>query len=161
MAVKMSGKVYDGLKWGTLILLPATAVLYSSLSTVWMFPYTKEVVGTIAAVDVFLGTLLGISNLQYRKVLSNPVLLEDPKPIVKVAWVMSGNTYDVLMWVAQVVLPGVATFYYALATLWALPEPDKVVTTIMAIDTFLGMVIGFSSSQYNKTAQFVQVRLSQ
>lgn len=63
----MSNKVYDVLKWIAQILLPALGALYFALSEIWGFPYATEIVGTIAAVDTFLGVLLGISTVQYKK----------------------------------------------------------------------------------------------
>lgn len=63
----MSNKTYDVLKWIAQILLPALATLYFALSKVWNLPLAEEVVGTISAVDVFLGAILGISSVQYNK----------------------------------------------------------------------------------------------
>lgn len=63
----MSNKMYDVLKWIALVFLPALATLYSALAGIWGFPYGEEVVGTIAATDTFLGILLGISAVQYKK----------------------------------------------------------------------------------------------
>ena len=65
--MKMSNKVYDVLKWIALILLPALGTLYFALAKIWEFPYAAEIVGTISAVDAFLGALLGISTAQYNK----------------------------------------------------------------------------------------------
>ena len=65
--MKMSNKVYDVLKWIALILLPALGTLYFALAKIWGFPYAAEIVGTISAVDAFLGALLGISTAQYNK----------------------------------------------------------------------------------------------
>lgn len=67
----MSNKVYDVLKWIAQILLPALGALYFALSEIWGFPYAAEIVGTIAAVDTFLGVLLGISTARYNKSLGN------------------------------------------------------------------------------------------
>lgn len=64
----MSNKVYDTLKFIAQILLPAIATLYFALSTIWGLPYGEEIVGTITAIDLFLGTLLGISSLNYNKI---------------------------------------------------------------------------------------------
>jgi len=61
-------KVYDILKWIALIVLPALGTLYFSLSKIWGFPLGVEIVGTISAIDTFLGALLGISTAQYNKV---------------------------------------------------------------------------------------------
>ena len=65
--MKMSNKVYDVLKFIAQILLPALATLYFALAKIWGFPYATEIVGTISAVDAFLGALLGISTMQYKK----------------------------------------------------------------------------------------------
>ena len=64
----LSNKLYNILKWIALIFLPAAGTLYFTLSQIWGFPLGEEIVGTIAAVDTFLGVLLGISTAQYNKV---------------------------------------------------------------------------------------------
>ena len=66
----LSNKAYDVLKWIAMYLLPALGTLYFALAGIWKFPYGEEIVGTITALDTFLGVLLGISTAQYRK---NPV----------------------------------------------------------------------------------------
>lgn len=63
---------------------------------------------------------------------------------------MSNKTYDILKWIAQIVLPALGTLYFAIASIWGLPFAEQVVGTITAIDTFLGALLGFSSIQYNK-----------
>lgn len=65
----MSNRQYDILKWIAQILLPASGALYFALSKIWGFPYATEVVGTLAAIDTFLGALLGISSVNYNKTL--------------------------------------------------------------------------------------------
>ena len=65
--MKMSNKVYDVLKFIAQILLPALGTLYFALAKIWGFPYAAEIVGTISAVDAFLGALLGISTAKYHK----------------------------------------------------------------------------------------------
>lgn len=65
--MKLNNKVYDILKWIALYLLPALGTLYFALSGIWGFPYGEEVVGTITAVDTFLGVVLGISSATYNK----------------------------------------------------------------------------------------------
>lgn len=65
--MKMSNKAYDVLKFIAQILLPALATLYFALAKIWQFPYAEEVVGTISAIDVFLGAILGLSTMQYNK----------------------------------------------------------------------------------------------
>lgn len=63
----MSNKVYDILKWVALIVLPAIATLYFAVAQIWGLPYGEQTVGTITAVDTFLGALLGVSNAAYNK----------------------------------------------------------------------------------------------
>ena len=63
----MSNKVYDTLKWIAQMLLPALGTLYFALAGIWGFPFGEEVVGTITAVDTFLGVILGISTMNYNK----------------------------------------------------------------------------------------------
>lgn len=63
----MSNKVYDILKFIALIVLPACGTLYFALAGIWGFPYGEQIVGTITAVDTFLGAILGISTAQYNK----------------------------------------------------------------------------------------------
>lgn len=60
-------RVYDCLKWIALVVLPAIATLYFALAGIWGFPYGEQIVGTITAIDAFLGALLGISNVMYLK----------------------------------------------------------------------------------------------
>lgn len=63
----MSNKVYDILKWAAQLFLPALATLYFALAQIWGFPFGEEVVGTITAIDTFLGVILGISTASYKK----------------------------------------------------------------------------------------------
>ena len=63
---------------------------------------------------------------------------------------MSNKVYDYLKRVAQYILPALGTLYFALAGIWGLPYAEKIVGTITAIDTFLGVVLGVSSLKYNK-----------
>lgn len=62
----LSNKQYDILKFIAQILLPAAGTLYFSLAAIWGFPYGEQVVGTITAVDTFLGVCLGISSANYN-----------------------------------------------------------------------------------------------
>ena len=62
----LTDKVYDVLKWIAMYLLPALGTLYFALSQIWGLPYGEEIVGTITAVDAFLGVLLGISTANYN-----------------------------------------------------------------------------------------------
>lgn len=68
----MSNKLYDILKYIAQIVLPAIGTLYFALASIWGFPYGEQVVGTIAAVDAFLGALLKISSDRYYQELDPP-----------------------------------------------------------------------------------------
>lgn len=63
----MSNKVYDVLKFIALTVLPALGTLYFALAGIWGFPFGEQIVGTITAVDTFLGVILNISNSNYKK----------------------------------------------------------------------------------------------
>lgn len=62
-----NNKLYDALVWVAQIVLPALGTLYFALSGIWSFPYGEQVLGTITAIDVFLGAILGLSKVNYRK----------------------------------------------------------------------------------------------
>lgn len=64
---------------------------------------------------------------------------------------MSNKVYDVLKFIAMVVLPALGTLYFALSSIWGLPYGEQIVGTITAIDTFLGALLGISSATYNKS----------
>ena len=70
--IAMSNKVYDTLKWIAMYLLPALGTLYFALAGIWGLPYGEQIVGTITAVDTFLGVILGISTTQYNKRVDKP-----------------------------------------------------------------------------------------
>lgn len=62
-----SEKTYNVLRYITQIVLPACGTLYFALAGIWGFPYGEQIVGTLTAVDTFLGVCLGISTLNYKK----------------------------------------------------------------------------------------------
>lgn len=63
----MSNKTYDALKFVAQIVLPALGTLYFALASIWGLPYGEQIVGTLTAVDAFLGAILGVSTAQYNK----------------------------------------------------------------------------------------------
>ena len=69
--MKLTNKSYDVLKWIAQYLLPAAGTLYFALSGIWGLPYGEQIVGTITAIDTFLGVILGISTMQYNNSTSN------------------------------------------------------------------------------------------
>jgi hypothetical protein len=66
---------------------------------------------------------------------------------------MSNKTYDVLKWIALIVLPALAVFYGDLASIWGIPFGEQIPDTIMSIDLFLGVVIGISSASHKKNGE--------
>jgi len=66
MKIKMDSKTYDILKWSVLVFIPALTTAYVGLSAIWGWPFAEQVAKTSAVVCAFLGTVLGISNLQYK-----------------------------------------------------------------------------------------------
>jgi len=67
--------------------------------------------------------------------------------------VLKNSVYDVLKYIAQIVLPAIGTLYFALAGIWGFPYGEQVVGTITAIDAFLGAILGISTKMYNKEVQ--------
>ena len=63
--------------------------------------------------------------------------------------ILDNKMYDVLKYIALIVLPALGTLYFALSSIWGLPYGEQIVGTITAIDAFLGALIGVSSSNYN------------
>ena len=63
---------------------------------------------------------------------------------------MKNSTYDILKYVAQIVLPALGALYFALSQIWGLPYGEEIVGTITALDCFLGAILGISTMAYNK-----------
>lgn len=66
--MKMSNHTYDVLKYWALIVLPALGTLYFALAGIWGLPYGEQIVGTITAIDAFLGAILKISSDKYMEI---------------------------------------------------------------------------------------------
>lgn len=64
--------------------------------------------------------------------------------------IMNNKVYDVLKWIAQILLPALASLYFGLAQIWHLPLAEEIVGTITVLDTFLGVILGISKSNYDK-----------
>lgn len=63
---------------------------------------------------------------------------------------MNNKTYDILKYIAQIVLPALGALYFALSQIWGLPYGEQIVGTITALDCFLGAILGISTAVYNK-----------
>lgn len=66
---------------------------------------------------------------------------------------MSNKMYDILKYIALIVLPACGALYFGLAQIWGLPHGEQVVGTITTLDTFLGALLGISTARYNKNNQ--------
>lgn len=62
---------------------------------------------------------------------------------------LSDKTYNILKWAVVIVLPAIGTLYFALAEIWGLPAAQQVMGSILAVQAFLGVVLGLSSRSYN------------
>ena len=69
---------------------------------------------------------------------------------------MNGKVYDVLKFIAQIVLPALAALYGTLAGIWGFPYGEAIVATISAVDVFLGAVLMIDSKAYFKNKQIVE-----
>ena len=63
---------------------------------------------------------------------------------------MDNKVYDILKYIAQIALPALGAFYFALSQIWGLPYGEQIVGTITALDALLGCLLGISTYQYNK-----------
>lgn len=64
--MQIPSKYYDVLKEIAQVVLPALGTLYFALSQIWGLPYGEEIVGSIVAIDTFLGACLHISTASYK-----------------------------------------------------------------------------------------------
>ena len=63
---------------------------------------------------------------------------------------LKNSTYDILKYIALIVLPALAVFYSTLSNIWGLPFHDAIPDTIMAIDLLLGALLKVSTDSYTK-----------
>ena len=63
----MSNKTYDSLKWITLVFLPALTTFVGVILNCFDYESTDIVLTIMVGFDTFLGSCLGISNINYKK----------------------------------------------------------------------------------------------
>lgn len=63
---------------------------------------------------------------------------------------LDNRVYDILKYIALIVLPALATLYSTLAGVWSLPYAEQIPVTIMAVDTFMGILLKLSTDEYNR-----------
>ncbi len=64
---------------------------------------------------------------------------------------LNDKVYNVLKWVGLILLPALAWFVGQVGALWGLQRVDAIVTTLNALGTLVGVLIGVSTINYNKT----------
>lgn len=156
----LTNKTYDTLKWLAQIVLPSLAALYFGLSAIWNFPYTSEIVGTLTGISVFVGAILGLSTKQYysdetmkaERVYAKNVY-DQTAYYESSPFLVPPQVYEVIKWVVLIVLPAAGTLYFTLSQLWALPYAEQVQGTIAVVTTFLGIMMGVSTSKFEKIAK--------
>lgn len=62
----------------------------------------------------------------------------------------NNKTYDALKTTAMIVIPALSALYATLGKIWGLPFTAEIPASLMALDTFFGVVLGYSSAQYGK-----------
>lgn len=63
---------------------------------------------------------------------------------------MSDKMYNIMKWIVQYILPGLGVLYAIVAGATGLPYAEVVLAVVMAVDWFLGIILGISTNQYNK-----------
>jgi len=75
-----------------------------------------------------------------------------PETDTTVKGILPDKLYDVLKWVAIIVMPALATFIVGLGGIWSLPYAGQAAATVTAIGVLLGALLGLSSVAYGKSA---------
>lgn len=66
---------------------------------------------------------------------------------------LSNKAYDILKFIALIILPAIATLVGTLGNIWNWPYIEQIVPSITAIDVFLGAILGISSVKYNEKGE--------
>lgn len=64
--------------------------------------------------------------------------------------ILPDKAYNVLKWICIILLPALATLWFALGKIWGFPYLAEIEATIIAIDTFLGAILGISAINYSR-----------
>lgn len=63
--MKMNNKLYDILKWLSLVALDAIGIGYKGLASIWGLPYGEEILATCSVISILIGALIGVSSAAY------------------------------------------------------------------------------------------------
>lgn len=61
----LSDSAYNVVKKSATIVFPALSALYIAIAQIWNFDHVEQVVGTLTAVNTFLGVLIQLSKKSY------------------------------------------------------------------------------------------------
>lgn len=78
--MKVSNKTYDFLNALVRYILPAAGTLYFTLSELWGFPNSAEVVGTIAVVATFGGLIIALARNNWKEPTDGTLLIDETDP---------------------------------------------------------------------------------
>ena len=79
----MTDRTYNFLRWVSQYWLPAAGTLYFALASIWNLPFGAEVVGSISAITIFVGAVIGISNRRYKASgggIDGALIIDDSDP---------------------------------------------------------------------------------
>ena len=76
----LSNRSYNVIKFIAMILLPAAGTLYFALAGVWQLPHAQQIIGTITAVDTFLGAILHVSSKSYTPSTDGKLVIDKSDP---------------------------------------------------------------------------------
>lgn len=153
----LNNRFYDILKLVAQYLLPGLSTLYFALSGIWGLPNTLEVMGTLVALSVFLGAILGISSMQYHRERAlegdNPLvdqygIQRGEEPLPTNPWGLSGQYFELMKWVAITLLPATGALYFTVATLWGFSFAEQVLGTVAALAVFMNVMLGVSTARH-------------
>ena len=65
--MKFSDETYEVLKWATLVFLPGLGTLYSEMAKLWGWPFIEQIPGTLQTLAFFIGSLIGVSTIAYKR----------------------------------------------------------------------------------------------
>ena len=66
---------------------------------------------------------------------------------------LNNKVYDILKWLCIFVLPALAALVRVVFETWGIPYGEQISATIVAVNAFLGAVLGLSNTVYKKNKQ--------
>jgi hypothetical protein len=62
----LNDAIYGKVKWLIVVVIPAVGTLYFALAKIWDLSSGEQILGTLLAVQAFLGVIFAISTSQYN-----------------------------------------------------------------------------------------------